>query len=222
METTPLAIWFVALMLAYLIGSLPSGFLIAKAVTGEDVRASGSGSTGATNVVRKAGLAAGLATYVLDVAKGMLALWLAARWLGLSSATAQGATGLAAVLGHMFPVYLGFRGGKGVATGVGVFLMLSPWATLLSLGVWAVAFALTRTVSLGSLLGVLVLPFGVWGCDGWWAGRSLSVWLPTLVWSVVIGLLIVVRHRENLHRLYRGTELSFREAQLRSTPSQES
>ncbi len=220
METVPLATWFVALTLAYLIGGLPSGFLIAKAVTGEDVRASGSGSTGATNVVRKAGLAAGLATYLLDVSKGMLVLWLAARWFGLSASTAQGAVGLAAILGHMFPVYLGFRGGKGVATGVGVFLMLSPWATLLSLGVWVVAFALTRTVSLGSLLGVAVLPFGVWACDGWWAGRPLSVWLPTLAWSVVIGLVIVARHRENLQRLYRGTELTFGETRLRSTPPQ--
>jgi len=104
------ATWVIALAIAYLIGSLPFGYWIAKAATGEDVRASGSGSTGATNVVRKAGLAAGLATYVLDVSKGMLALWVAAQWLGLSSATAQGAIGLAAILGHIFPVYLGFRG----------------------------------------------------------------------------------------------------------------
>lgn len=222
MESAPLATWFVALTLAYLIGGLPSGYLIAKAVTGEDVRASGSGSTGATNVVRRAGLAAGLATYVLDVSKGMLVLWLGARWLELASPTAQGAVGLAAILGHMFPVWLGFRGGKGVATGVGVFLMLSPWATLVSLGVWGLTFALTRTVSLGSLLGVVLLPFGVWGCDGWWLAQPPAVWLPTLVWSVVIGLLIVARHRSNLQRLWHGTELTFEKNQLRSTPPQES
>jgi len=216
------ATWVIALAIAYLIGSLPFGYWIAKAATGEDVRASGSGSTGATNVVRKAGLAAGLATYVLDVSKGMLALWVAAQWLGLSSATAQGAIGLAAILGHIFPVYLGFRGGKGVATGVGVFLMLSPRATLLSLLVWALAFALTRTVSVGSLLGVLALPVSVWATESWWLRRPSSVWLPTLVWSILIGLMIIARHRENLHRLYQGTELTFEKTRLRSTPSQES
>ncbi|MGQ9896539.1 MAG: glycerol-3-phosphate 1-O-acyltransferase PlsY [Acidobacteriota bacterium] len=210
--------WLIALVLAYFIGGLPSGFLITKVITGEDVRASGSGSTGATNVVRKVGLGAGLATYVLDVAKSILAIWLAARWFGLSSPAAQGAVGLAAVLGHIFPVYLGFRGGKGVAVGVGVFLMLSPLATLLSLAVWAVTFMLTRTVSLGSMLGVLALPFAVWLSEGWWLGRPPAVWRETLVWSIVIGLLIVLRHWSNLRRLLQGTELTFRKTRMHSPP----
>ncbi|QUW04226.1 glycerol-3-phosphate 1-O-acyltransferase PlsY [Chloracidobacterium validum] len=210
--------WAAALALAYLIGAVPCGFLIAKSLTGEDVRASGSGSTGATNVVRKAGLAAGLLTYVLDVLKGFLALWVAAWVSGSTSPRLLGAAGLAAVLGHMFPVYLGLRGGKGVATGVGVFLVLSPVATLLALLTWGLVFALTRTVSLGSLLGVLVLPIGIWLCDGWWLGRASEVWLPSLIWAVAIGTAIIARHGGNLQRLYRGTESTFRQTGWQTPP----
>ncbi len=214
----PLLSWLIALTLAYLIGGIPFGFAIAKAITGEDVRASGSGSTGATNVVRKAGLAAGLATYALDMAKGAAALWIAGRVIGPEARHALGAAGLAAVLGHMFPAYLGFRGGKGVATGVGVFLTLAPFATLLSLATWGVTFALTHTVSLGSLLGVVVLPIGVWASEGWWLNKPNEAWLPTLVWSIVIGLIIIVRHSSNLQRLRQGTEAAFGQGRLRPTP----
>ncbi|MCS7079297.1 MAG: glycerol-3-phosphate 1-O-acyltransferase PlsY [Chloracidobacterium sp.] len=217
-----MASWLIALTAAYLIGGVPFGFLIAKAVTGEDVRASGSGSTGATNVVRKAGLAAGLATYALDVAKGSAALWTAAHLLEPASRQALGAAGLAAVVGHIFPVYLGFRGGKGVAVGVGVFLVLSPLATLTALVVWGVTFVLTRTVSLGSLLGVLTLPLGVWVWDGQWLGYPRQVWLPTLVWAVVIGLVIIARHSGNLRRLYHGTEAAFGRPRLHLTPPRDS
>ncbi|OYT69722.1 MAG: acyl-phosphate glycerol 3-phosphate acyltransferase [Chloracidobacterium sp. CP2_5A] len=214
--------WLVALTLAYFIGGIPFGFLIARAMTGEDVRASGSGSTGATNVVRKAGLAAGLATYALDMAKGVAALWAAASLAGPESRQVLGAAGLAAVLGHMFPAYLGFRGGKGVATGVGVFLVLSPVATLLALATWSATFALTRTVSLGSLLGVVVLPIGIWALDGWWLGRSSQAWLPTLAWALVIGLAIIARHSDNVQRLRQGTEAAFGRPRLRSTAPRDS
>lgn len=217
-----MASWLVALTTAYLIGGVPFGYLIAKAVTGEDVRASGSGSTGATNVVRKAGLAAGLATYALDVLKGAAALWAADHFLGGAARPMPGAAGLAAVLGHMFPVYLGFRGGKGVAVGVGVFLVLSPVAVAAALAVWGVTFALTRTVSLGSLLGVLTLPLAIWVCDGWWLRYPAQTWLPTLVWAVVIGLVIVARHSGNLQRLFQGNEAAFGRPRLRPTPPRDS
>ncbi len=217
-----MASWLIALAAAYLIGSIPFGFLIAKAVTGEDVRTVGSGSTGATNVVRKAGLAAGLATYALDVTKGAAALWTATYCIGSASRQALGAAGLAAVIGHMFPPYLGFRGGKGVATGVGVFLVLSPLAALLALLAWSITFAVTRTVSLGSLFGVLTLPLGIWVCDGWWFGYPSSVWSPTLVWAVMIGSVIIIRHSGNWQRLYHGNEATFGQPRLGPTPPRNS
>jgi glycerol-3-phosphate acyltransferase PlsY len=147
-----------------LLGSIPFGYLIVRAKEGADVRESGSGGTGATNVSRRAGKLAGVVTLLLDAAKGALAVWMA-RWLstpdwGINWLVAAAA--IIAVLGHCFPVWLGFRGGKGVATGVGVFLSLSPQALALSALVFLLVFATTRYVSLGSITAATAFPLCVW------------------------------------------------------------
>src|SRR5215472_1237190 len=145
---------------AYLLGSIPFGYLFVKYVftEGEDVRAVGSGGIGATNVARRAGFKAGLITYVLDVAKGVAAVMLMRLvtddyfWIGLAA--------IAAIVGHILPVFLRFRGGKGVATGVGVYLALAPYSVLTTLVLWAIIVYRTRYVSLGSIIATGAVP--VW------------------------------------------------------------
>jgi glycerol-3-phosphate acyltransferase PlsY len=193
-------------VIAYLIGSIPFGYLIVRRKVGDDIRETGSGGTGATNVSRRAGKAAGIFTLVLDALKGSIAV-LVARIIVGPSVNAEwviAAAAIATIVGHIFPVWLGFRGGKGVATGVGVFLMLAPVA-LLCAGVLFVAIvALTRYVSLGSIIGAATIPLFVW---------LQSVFIepvadlrPLLTAAVVGALLIVFAHRGNIERLARGTE----------------
>src|SRR6185503_10261527 len=140
----------VALAIAYLIGSIPFSYLVARR-KGVDVRTVGSGNVGATNVMRSAGRAAGILAFVLDFAKGAAATALALRVVGGASLPSVAA--VLAVLGHMYPPWLGFRGGKGVATGAGAFLPIAPAATVAALVVFAVTLALSRFVSVGSLVG---------------------------------------------------------------------
>ena len=200
-------------IVAYLLGSIPFGYLIVRARSGGDIRETGSGGTGATNVSRRAGKGAGVLTLLLDACKGTAAILLARLILGMpvfsSSASESSALWVAAaavfvVIGHMFPVWLGFRGGKGVATGVGVFLVLAP----LALGAAGVIFLLivfaTRYVSLGSIVAASTIPLFIWlqhglilQVDGFW---------PTWSAAVVIAVLIVLAHRGNIQRLLKGTE----------------
>src|SRR5436305_2853103 len=152
------------LIAAYLLGSIPFGYLIVRAKEGADVRESGSGGTGATNVARRAGKLAGVVTLLLDAAKGALA-GLLARWLltddfGINWWVAAAA--VLAVCGHCFPVWLGFRGGKGVATGVGVFLSLNPLAVACAAVIFILAVVSTRYISLGSVLAAAAFPLFVW------------------------------------------------------------
>lgn len=185
-------------ILGYLLGSIPFGYILTRICTGDDIRDSGSGATGATNVSRKLGLAGGLATMILDVGKGMLAVWLAnaftqdPRWTALA--------GLTSVLGHCYPLFLGFRGGKAVATSLGVFLVLAPWPCLAAAGVFVAVVGLTRYVSLGSLLGATVFPLLLW-----LSGKPD----PYSVAASCIALLIIWRHRENVRSLLAGTERRF-------------
>lgn len=195
------------LAIAYLIGSIPSGYLIVRAKEGGDVRETGSGGTGATNVSRRAGKGAGIFTLIMDVIKGVLAVFLA-RFLsdGLfpSADWTIALAGVVAVLGHIFPVWLRFRGGKGVATALGVFLMLSPIVVLIGLIVFAITFALTRYVSLASLVAVSSIAI---------ASVFLMLFdpleLPDAVAALLIAGLVVFAHRANIQRLMAGTESKF-------------
>jgi glycerol-3-phosphate acyltransferase PlsY len=185
----------VVVVLAYLIGSIPFGYLIVRGRIGTDIRQTGSGGTGATNVSRRAGKAAGVVTLVLDALKGAAAVFVASRltqndWIVAAAA-------IAVIVGHIFPVWLGFRGGKGVATGAGVFLVLAPIAVLCAGVVFlAIVFA-TRYVSLGSMVGAATIPLFVW---------LQSDSRPLLIAAGLGALLIVFAHRGNIGRLAHGTE----------------
>lgn len=193
--------WLVVLAVAYLLGSVPFGFLIVKLSAGRDVRAAGSGNIGATNVGRVAGKGAGLLTLVLDVSKGALAVWLASRWMH-GDINAQVMAAVAAVVGHMFPVWLGFRGGKGVATGAGAFAVVCWTAVAAAMGVFAVVVLLWRYVSLGSILASAALPALLYALydRGQVPPRTLSVG------AVLVAALIILKHKDNIGRLIAGTE----------------
>jgi glycerol-3-phosphate acyltransferase PlsY len=182
--------------LAYVVGSVPFSFLVARAFGVADVRRVGSGNVGATNVARSAGKAAGLLALACDAGKGAAAVVLAAlAFPGRPDLTALAA--VAAVVGHMYPVWLRFRGGKGVATGLGAFAPLAPGAALVALVVFALVAALTRYVSLGSVAGALALALLAWHGSG--AG-------PLAVAAAFTAALVVFRHRSNLRRILLGTE----------------
>jgi glycerol-3-phosphate acyltransferase PlsY len=194
-----------AILASYLLGAVPFGYIVVKLTRGTDVRAGGSGSIGATNVTRRAGLKAGLLTYVLDVAKGAAAVLLMGRltddplWLG--------AAATAAILGHMFPVFLRFRGGKGVATGVGAYLPVVPLAVLTALLVWAGIFLRTRVVSLASIVATALVPLFVIAWH-WALGSPAEPWRAAA--AVAVGCaLIIAKHHENIRRLIAGTEGRF-------------
>lgn len=180
-----------ALTGAYLLGSVPFGVLVARAVRGVDVRASGSGNIGATNVARVAGVGPGLLVLVLDAGKGALAVLLA-RALLPGAPFVQALCGLAAVLGHIFPFALGFRGGKGVATALGVLAVLVPAAALAGVLAYALLFALFRISSLGSLAAGLAAV----AAAAVWPGSRLSVAFTSVLYA-----LILFTHRGNLRRL---------------------
>jgi glycerol-3-phosphate acyltransferase PlsY len=190
------------ILIAYLLGSIPFGYLIVRATQDADIRETGSGGTGATNVSRRAGKFAGIATLLLDLLKGAAAV-LIASWIMKSGYVSWWLTaaGVAVVLGHMFPVWLSFRGGKGVATGVGVFAVLAPIALVPAAVILVAIVWLTRYVSLGSMLGAVTIPIVLW---------LRNAPLPILTASSVIAILIVFAHRQNIARLISGTENKFK------------
>jgi acyl phosphate:glycerol-3-phosphate acyltransferase len=183
-----------SVLLGYLAGSVPFAFLLAKPA-GIDVRVAGSGNVGATNVLRTAGARRGLLVLTLDVAKGAAAVLAAHAVTGGASLAAL--TGAAAIVGHIYPVWLKFHGGKGVAVAAGVFSVLAPAATLISGVLFIVTVWSTRYVSLGSLAATLALP-----PVAWLAGASRTV----VAAAAGTGLLILFRHRANVMRLLAGTE----------------
>lgn len=190
-----------AVLLAYLIGAIPFGYLVVKFTTGSDVRESGSGNIGATNVLRTTGRGPAVLTLLLDIAKGFLAVWLAA-WLTNGSAEWTALAALAAMAGHAFPVFLKFQGGKAVATFIGAFLFVAPVPLLAALTVFLITVAWTRYISAGSILAAGSFPLGVWLIDH----PPLIVFLA----SLVAAGFIVYRHKSNLERLHQGTENMFR------------
>jgi glycerol-3-phosphate acyltransferase PlsY len=192
----------IIVIIAYLLGSIPFGYLIVRKKIGADIRQTGSGGTGATNVSRRAGKAAGVLTLLLDAAKGCFAMLIANALAGDDWVIAAAA--IATLVGHIFPVWLGFRGGKGVATGVGIFLVLAPVA-LLCAGVMFVAIvAVTRYVSLGSIVGAVLIPLFVW-LQSVFVAPVFDL-RPLLMAAVVGAALIVFAHRGNIQRLASGTE----------------
>lgn len=189
---------------AYAIGSIPFGYLIVRLSAGADVRQTGSGGTGATNVSRRAGKAAGVLTLLLDAAKGAIAVLIAAWW---SEGWVVALAALAVIVGHIFPVWLGFRGGKGMATAVGVFFVLAPFALLCAGIVFAAVVLLTRYVSLASLSAAASIPLFLWLQKLLIQPRA-EIKAP-LTAAVVTALLIIFAHRGNIARLVNGTEPKF-------------
>jgi glycerol-3-phosphate acyltransferase PlsY len=195
--------FFLITALSYLLGSIPFGYLLVRIFRGEDVRQSGSGNIGATNVSRKSPVL-GVLTLLLDAAKGagavVLSYLLADRLAGLPSYEHLAAAALFAIIGHMFPVWLKFQGGKGVATGFGSFVLIAPKATLLAAGIFVAVVLLFRYVSLGSIIAVALFPLLAWSFHQF--GVS-----PTGVGLMALAsLLIIARHHENIRRLLAGTE----------------
>jgi acyl phosphate:glycerol-3-phosphate acyltransferase len=189
---------------SYLLGSIPFGYLLVRIFRGEDVRQSGSGNIGATNVSRKSP-ALGVATLLLDALKGTTAVALsyvvADRMAAGPPALELGALGaLFAVVGHVFPVWLKFRGGKGVATGLGAFALIAPKAVLISAGIFIAVVVISRYVSLGSIVAVGVFPFVAWRIGQFYLSPT------SLALISLASLLILVKHRDNLRRLWAGTE----------------
>lgn len=190
--------------LSYLLGSIPFGFVIAKLFGGRDVRKGGSGNIGATNVARVVGPVAGILTLLLDAAKGGFSVWIAARAANGESWILVLA-GFFAMLGHCFPVWLRFRGGKGVATAAGVFLALCPAAMLAATILFLVIVSFWRYVSLGSIAAAAAIPLLVYLL---WAPRFAPPATVTLT-SLAIAALVIFQHRSNIARLARGEEPKF-------------
>ncbi|XHC25471.1 glycerol-3-phosphate 1-O-acyltransferase PlsY [Phycisphaerales bacterium ac7] len=210
--------WIVALVLAYAIGGVPFGLLLGFA-RGVDIREHGSGNIGATNTMRVLGKRLGLLAFFLDVLKGAVPVLVwgfiisaaarpdlpageAFKWLGI---------GVATVLGHIFPIYLRFKGGKGVATGFGMFLGFWPWVTpaaLTALLVWLVCLKVTKYVSVSSIVAACALPIAITGfaVAAWPAQTTLVGAWPFVLVGSLIAALVIVKHRSNLRRLREGTE----------------
>jgi glycerol-3-phosphate acyltransferase PlsY len=195
----------VALVLAYLVGSIPTGYLIGRLLRGIDIRSYGSGNIGAANALRVLGKPAGITALALDVAKGFVAVTAFAALAAsgrspLSPSMMKIALGIVAIAGHNWTIFLRFKGGKGVATSAGVFLGIAWAPVLISAGVFAVLVRATRIVSVGSIGGAVVLPIAMYALDA----------DPEFVaFGTVAAALVIVRHRSNIKRLLRGEEHRF-------------
>jgi glycerol-3-phosphate acyltransferase PlsY len=190
-----------SIVIAYLLGSIPFGYVLTRLTTGKDVRASGSGNIGATNVLRTAGKTLGLATLALDILKGTLAVFAADQltsgdpmWMALAA--------LAVSAGHVFPIFLGFKGGKAVATFAGAFGYLMPLPLLATMVVFLIVVAYTRHISAGSIMGAGMFPIGAW--------IILHPSWTELIAAAVACALVIYRHKDNMARLRAGTESVFK------------
>lgn len=193
-------VFIIVLNIVYLIAAIPTGIVLAKVMGYEDVRDKGSGNIGATNVYRVAGKLPGILTLIGDILKGLLPLLAIKLWLE-PSALQLGAASLVAIVGHCYPVYLKFKGGKGVATALGIFLALCPGAVLVAAAIFIVTVAISRFISLGSVLAALSAPVLML-----MFGQPQAIFIG----SLCISLLIVWRHRSNIRRILDGTETRFK------------
>lgn len=193
--------WLVSIPLAYLLGSVPFGYLLVKTFRHQDIRTTGSGNIGATNVARSGAKGLGIATLLLDLLKAFVAVKIA-QHLAPGNFDLATMAAVAAILGHVFPIWLGFRGGKGVASALGVFLALSPMTALCILIIFIVIFAITRYVSLASIIAALAIPL--------LALHFAHNMTPLVLFGFFfIPLLVVVKHHQNIRRLLSGTESRF-------------
>lgn len=190
----------VAVLASYLLGAIPTSLWVVRAVKGIDLRTVGSGNLGATNLYRLLGFRYAVPVGIFDALKGAIPVAFIGPWAGLGL-TGSLLLGVAAVIGHAFPVFANFKGGKGVATGSGIVLGLAPWAFLITLVVWAVSVKLSGYVSLGSVLAAAALPPAVWFLH---PDRRALVW-----WFAALSLAIIWLHRGNIRRLLNGTENRF-------------
>jgi acyl phosphate:glycerol-3-phosphate acyltransferase len=197
-------LYFVMPVASYLLGAIPFGFLLAKIFGGADVRKAGSGNIGATNVSRVAGPLAGVLTLVFDAAKGSAAVLLAAHFTD-NSALWMVVAGFLALMGHCYPIWLNFRGGKGVATAAGVFLVLSPAAMFSALAIFIIVVIAWRFVSLGSLAAAASIPLLMYFL---WAPHHAPP-LAVTFGSLAISTLVIYKHDANMQRLVEGTETKF-------------
>jgi glycerol-3-phosphate acyltransferase PlsY len=193
--------WLLSIAIAYLLGSIPFGYLLVRFVRKEDIRAIGSGNIGATNVARSGAKGLGIATLLLDALKAFAAVAIA-KHIGAGNLDIAAAAAVAAIVGHIFPVWLGFKGGKGIASALGVFLALSWPTALCALGVFLLITLATKYVSLGSLLGAATLPM------------FMFYWQPYRSWifsggTIFISVLCIAKHWQNIVRLAKGTESKF-------------
>jgi len=201
--------YLLIVVVAYLLGSIPSGYVLVRIFRHQDIRQSGSGNIGATNVLRSGSKGLAATTFLMDMLKGCAAVWLGGAmggWLapGAAPDDMRALAALVAVLGHIFPVWLGFKGGRGVSTGFGVFLVASPWAALAAISVFIVVLALSRYVSLASILGAGSFPL-----FAWWLGRIhvCADRTPFFVAvEIAVALLLIAKHYQNIRRLLAGTE----------------
>jgi glycerol-3-phosphate acyltransferase PlsY len=221
--TSPIA-ELITIALAYLCGSLPFGLLIARAVAGIDIREKGSGNIGATNVGRVLGAKWGVAALLLDALKGLLPVLLVPRCFAESGTgwfvLLQVVAGVSTVVGHMFPVWLKFRGGKGVATSLGVVLVLTPVGSLAAFGGFALCMLASRVVALSSIVAAVVFAIGQMFIL---QPNPFAVEkLPLSVFSLAVPALIVVQHRSNIGRLMRGEEKKFHFGKSKTTSGDES
>lgn len=198
----------VAAVAAYLLGSIPSGYILMRLFRKQDIRTIGSGNIGATNVLRSGSRGLGAATFLADMLKGCLAVflggWCATHFVpAVEPRNFEALAALFAVLGHIYTVWLGFKGGKGVAVGFGVFLVAAPWAALAAISVFAIVLGISRYVSLASILGAASFPVFAW----------FLVHPPKppffLAVQAIVAILIIVKHHQNIGRLLHGTENRF-------------
>jgi glycerol-3-phosphate acyltransferase PlsY len=193
--------WLISIPLAYLLGSIPFGYLLVKIFLNQDIRSTGSGNIGATNVARSGAKGLGIATLLLDMLKAYLAVRIAQQ-LSPGNYDLAVVAAVAAILGHVFPIWLGFRGGKGVASALGVFLALTPISAACTFGVFLVIVLITRYVSLASIIGSATFPL--------FAFYFVPFRTPIVIAGLLfIPLLIIVKHHQNIRRLLSGTESRF-------------
>jgi len=202
--------YIVVALISYLIGSIPNGLIIGRTFCNIDIRQFGSKNIGATNAFRVLGVKPAIAVLVTDAAKGIAGVYLGTYLIGTPIAELVG--GIFAMMGHNWPVFLKFKGGRGVATGLGVIAMLVPQVTICVFVIWLIIVYLTRYVSLASIIAALLVPIGMW---------LVHVQLEVFWFGMIAALFVVLRHKPNIERLLKGEELKIKAGSTKPLPKKE-